>query len=452
MIRKVCFLVFSLVMSNLIFISPALSAPSYVDMNECDVNNPITQVCYISGTIERDSTTYLVGSDFELAFSDNTADRGASFSLVVSEAGPVYRGGGDFGAGTTAAQEGDIANFVVLYPTSLAIGQNLKTATWALHASKDFTYQKEITVISGTEVVKFTIEYEYLTSVMKLDCAFDDSEFFDFGFMAPKAACEQDDRDQTAFVNRTIDFFGYGAVGTIPPLDGGYVSWTGMSLSWALSTNSFWFQMIGPRYKSDGTRNAGQLEVYLPASAIDYFFGFSFEPNSDLVVSRTDFAPGATITDVLEAEDGVTLRTRDGGLVMAVESYLFSAPAFSFSNPNKPENSSSGAENSSSGGGGASSSSLTTVTPVIIPTTTSTPTINRSLKTRVRLSKIESLADFTVKPGQRLKIGIKKSSKGQCSISNGRVIATSSGDCVVRVTKFTKKGKKIKRFVTINYS
>jgi hypothetical protein len=130
MIRKVCFLVFSLVMSNLIFISPALSAPSYVDMNECDVNNPITQVCYISGTIERDSTTYLVGRDFKLAFSDNTADRGASFSLVVSEAGPVYTGGGgDFGIGTTAAQEGDIANFVVLYPTSLAIGQNLKTAT-----------------------------------------------------------------------------------------------------------------------------------------------------------------------------------------------------------------------------------------------------------------------------------------------------------------------------------
>lgn len=106
----------------------------------------------------------------------------------------------------------------------------------------------------------------------------------------------------------------------------------------------------------------------------------------------------------------------------------------------------------SSGGGGGGGSSSTTVAPVTIPLTTSTQTNTRALKTRVRLSKIESLADFTVKPGQRLQIGIKKSSKGQCSISNGRVVATTAGDCVVRVTKFTKNGKKIKRFVTINYS
>jgi hypothetical protein len=124
--------------------SSANSAPTYVDIPVCDLGSPIVEVCYVSATIDRGGVVYTVGTDFQLSVSDNSSFGGASFSLLVSETGPIYRGGGDFGVPMTAAQAGDTANFVVLYPTSLDIGSKLKSAVWAMHNSKDLSYTKKV--------------------------------------------------------------------------------------------------------------------------------------------------------------------------------------------------------------------------------------------------------------------------------------------------------------------
>ena len=338
-------------------ISPANAVPNYVDISECNLSNPITNICYVSATINRGGVLYQVGNDFELAVSDNDADGGASFSMHVSETGPIYRGGGSGGAGTTSAQAGDIANFVILYPTSLSVGTKLKTAVFAMHAAKDFTYTKEVQNISGGDVLKFTMSYQYYPTWYKIDCSYDRTVNYDFGFSPPGSQCEVDDRTQIESVNRSIDFFAYGDLEVaLPIFDGGYLSYSGTGVSWGFGSDQFAFQVIGPRYTSSGARNFGQLEVYMPANAIDYFFGFSFVPGTDLVVSRKDYAAGTIISDVLEASDGMTFSERSGGLIVEISSYPFSAPAFTFTNPNKSSSTPGDGDISSPSGGGSGAS------------------------------------------------------------------------------------------------
>ena len=416
------------------------NASAWADMPECDLTQAVTQICFVSGTVSRGPTTYILGTDYELTYLDGTASN-QGVRIAISDTGPNYAGGN--------VQEGDSASLTFLYPTSLAKGEEFQSATWLMAHHSDVSYTREVKSYSGSEVIEYSVAYEFLDVTLKSGCDYDSSTVYDFGALAANSTCEADDRNQNTFTNYSITFYSDGENELADPiLDMGFLSTTGQSISWAFNYAELLFFMIGPRYKSDGTRNTGYLQTYFPENAIIYFFGETFDADSDLVVSKTVYESGEADEAVLTVSDGLSLANRDNGLVITVPTYTFSAPVFSFSNPNRSR-SSGGSGSSGSGGGGSSS---TTVTPVSIPTTTSTQTITRALKTRVRLSKIESLADFTVKPGQRLKIGIKKSSKGQCSISNGRVIATTSGDCVVRVTKFTKKGKKIKRFVMINYS
>jgi hypothetical protein len=345
---------FLVLFSSIFFIvSPANAVPNYVDISVCNLSSPITNVCYVSATINRGGVFYQVGVDFELAVSDNDADGGASFSLVVSESGPNYKGA----SGATTAQAGDLANFVILYPTSLSIGTKLKTAVFAIHKAKDFTYTKEVQNISGSEVLRFTMSYQYYPTWYKFDCGFDRTVAYDYGFSQPLSQCEVDGRDQVEAVNASIDFFAHRDIEiALPIFDGGYLSYSGAGVSWGFGSDEFAFQVIGPRYTSSGARNFGQLEVYMPANAIDYFFGFSFVPGTDLVVSRKDYAPGTIITDVLEASDGMTFSERSGGLIVEISSYPFSAPAFTFTNPNKSSSAPGDGDTSSPSGGGSGAS------------------------------------------------------------------------------------------------
>lgn len=253
---------------------------------------------------------------------------------------------------------------------------------------------------------------------------------------------------------------GYGHVFVIPnSFANGYLSTDAESASLGSFVGEFTFRGANAHYQADGsTLQSGFYKTFIPRSALIEVFGNwnRISGLSGKIQILENFylkkVRNSILTDLVNSElENVDVSLNSDGIIISYSGFNYSTVNFDIE-PRTPSGGTDGGGGTSGGGGEISTPSTSIVSTVTAPSTSSVETISRRLKTRVRLDKVESLADFTVKPGQRLKIGIKKSSKNTCSISNGRVVAKQSGECVVRVTKFTKKGKKIKRFVSINYS
>jgi len=279
-------------------------------------------------------------------------------------------------------------------------------------------------------------------------------------------ACEVNTAEYTQFESLVTLLpvgSGYGHVFVVPnSFANGYLSTDAESATLNSFVGEFTFRGANAHYKADEvTLQSGFYKTFIPRNALIEVFGnwsrISGSSGKSEILDNFYLRKvrNAILTDLVDSEfENIDVLLDASGIIISYSGFNYSTVNFEIE-PRMPS--------SGTGGGGSSGSSSAVsrgstgtsslVAPVIDKTTlSSSQVLNRSIASKVRLSRIESLANFNVKPGQKLKIGIKKSSKGKCTISNGRVVATTSGDCVVRVTKFTKKGNKTKRFITINYS
>jgi len=282
----------------------------------------ITVPCLQSGTMSRSGSSV----PFRFTYSNNSGVGGASFSLLaeIETSTNVF----------APVAHGDVATaLVILYPTSSAVGGRLKTATWAMAGHKNFGYTKEIVTVNSTEVVKLTTSYEYINVARKTGCGVGSMTFG----AAPQAACESVgvsvDYDTSA--DRSIDFLAATDLDWLVAetgADGGYLNYLGASFMWGSTADTpLRFQLVGPHLKSADVNdlNSGSFQVYLPAALVTYVYGATFNPNTDLTLTRQD---EGVITETLSGTANVRLTQPNGAdLLIDVPTHPFSAPVFTVS-------------------------------------------------------------------------------------------------------------------------
>jgi hypothetical protein len=309
-----------------------------------------------------------VETDFWLEFQDQS-DPGVfgqgSAGLVVNIAfagGPI--GSPDELAGLKGPFAGDEGTFTILYPRIQADpfvysgagdalrGTDLAEGAFAVVAADDFFLTKVI----ETNWIEFTIEKTYVETWYREGCDFllefdGDGNLTsadpDTGFLFPTPECESPnnggDGDSFPQVRNDISFFTPDTFDFVTSTtDGGFLNYQGTGMTWYPEPafedigGAFQFQLVGPKFAGDTNRNTGALQAYLPAAYVDEIFGADFnvaDPSWQPV--RVDSGPGTRtvqdLTDVAQLSDPRS----NGGLLIEVSSYGFSAPAFSFASSDR---------------------------------------------------------------------------------------------------------------------
>jgi len=208
------------------------------------------------------------------------------------------------------------------------------------------------------------------------------------------------------------------------------------------------FQEIGPKF-ADGTNlNLGALEIFIPEGYLKYIFGGSSSDEidiSDLLAQRVDVLSEAEILvqNLTAADNGLTVAELstdvNRGILITVASHGYSAPGFSFASTDKAPLVSTASPTVVSGGGFVAQQPVVQQGPKI------KATLERAKGSRVKLAKLRSLADFNLKPGQKVRIRIAKSSRLDCRVEAGRVVSITGEACLIRATKILANGSKSKQ-------
>lgn len=345
--------------------------PAATKIVACTDGNRGVVVCYQSATIERGLTQLDVEIHFELFFQDESDPE------VFGEGGAGFVVRAEFGGVSNPVQEGgplagDVGAFTILYPRTQAdpffhdgTGANLRgvdlaAGAFAITTASNFDFTKTLKTVSSREVIEFVINKTYRDSWYRLGCEFlieldgdgnPTSVDPDTGFLFPTDACESpnlepgNSANSVSYVPNNISFYTpLTFVGFVNAAsDGGYLNYEGAGLQWFVEEatqdmgGAFQFQLVGPKFASGSDPNFGSLQAFIPQVAMAEIFGNDFNPAAPAFqAARVDASPeGRTVQDLV-SENAVVTSSRNGGLLIEVPSYGFSAPAFSFASNDRP--------------------------------------------------------------------------------------------------------------------
>jgi hypothetical protein len=357
---------FALVVGTL-FVGPVAyaSTPEPDEIVSCDISGADLrgeEVCFIDATVTRGGTTLSRGTDYKLYYQDQDAAFGeGSAGFVVFVGFDLFGTISPYGSG----QAGDVVELTLAYPVldrdpagdvEGLRGTDVAAGVFAITTAADFSFTKTLESSGSDNWVEFDISQTFVTDWSRgNDCffaGFDD----DTGYGIPSPGCESENGvngiTSDAFVSNFVSFF---TPETFPGFvtettDGGYLNYRGSGLSWFNDNNSFQFQLIGPSYADGSNRNTGSLQAFLPEPYMREIYGADFSPSApSWQPARLDLSDEGLLSQDLSSQ--LVTSERNGGLLIELASYQFSAPVFSFA--------------SISGSSGGSGSALTPGVPGI---------------------------------------------------------------------------------------
>lgn len=201
-------------------------------------------------------------------------------------------------------------------------------------------------------------------------------------------------------------------------------------------------QEVGPKFTAGTELNSGALEIFIPEGYMKYIFGqTSTVLLADVLAQRVDVLSATEILaeSLTFADNGLAVKERLGGIVITVDSHGYSAPGFSFHSIDKTPLVSTASPSVSSGGG------FVPQQPVVLEGPKIKFTLERVQSSRVKLAKLRALADFKMKPRQKVRIRIAKSSRLDCQRDSGRIVSLTGEACLIRATKLFANGSKSKQ-------
>lgn len=313
--------------------------PEPDEIVSCDVGGADlrgTEVCFITATVSRSGSPLVHGTDFRVFYQDENAAFGEG------SAGFVVRVGFDdsgFISPFNAGLPGDVVNLTIAYPlldrapsgsTEGLRGPDIAEGVFAITTAADFSFSKSVEGNGLVEWIEFDISQTYVTNWGREACNF--GEFDEVsGFLLPTAGCEAEDISSVPDVPNYISFYtpetfeGFVSSST----DGGYLNYRGSGISWFIEDSAFQFQLIGPRYADGSNRNSGSLQAFLPEPYMREIYGADFSPSSpSWQPARLDVSDEGVVRQDLSGQ--LSTSERNGGLLIELDSYQFSAPVFSF--------------------------------------------------------------------------------------------------------------------------
>lgn len=343
------------------------SPPPATKIVACTDLNRGVDVCYDAASIQRGATTLTVETDFELFFQDASDPGvqgfgGAGFVFSVD----VFPDFTDSNNPLFQSQDGDVGNFTIIYPRTQAEpfvysgtgsalrGEDLATAAFAITSAADFTFSKTLKEMNGRPVIEFVIDKTYVTTWFRQACNFSfelDAEgdpIYDpeTGFNFPTAECETPNslaggaaNDSESYVMNAVSFSTPDTFEFVTAEnDGGYLNYQGTGLSWFVEEanefvgGAFQFQLVGPKFAAGTDPNIGAVQAFIPQAFMAQIFGNDFNPaNPTLQAQRVDAEQGSRTVQDLVSANAVVTSARNGGILIELPSYGFSAPGFSFS-------------------------------------------------------------------------------------------------------------------------
>lgn len=353
---------FSLVGAGALVASLLVSAPAAANgeptpdaIVSCDVDGADrrgSEVCFVTASLTRSGSPLTIGTQFGLFYQDESAAFGEGAPGFVVRVGVQENGGLNAFA---SPSEGDVAELTIAYPVVNRAaagdveglrGTDVAAGVFAVTSAADFSYSKSIETLASRSWVEFDISKTFVESWSRTACTFgdfDDPDAFDeeTGYAIPPAACGVENGTDlgngagaitsTGGVQNSISFFTpetfTGFVNETS--DGGYLNYQGSGIVWFEENNSFKFQIIGPAFASGSTRNSGALQAFLPQGYMVEIFGPDFSPSSPVMESKRFDASQEAVTEQ-DLSNQVVASARNGGLLLELASYPFSAPVFSF--------------------------------------------------------------------------------------------------------------------------
>ncbi len=354
----------SLVVFATLFNGPESFAndPQPDEIVACDISGTDkrgSEVCFVEAdtSLSRDGSPLVHGTDWGLFFQDESAVYGEGSAGFTVRIGMEDSGSID---AFTAPNAGDVLSAHIAYPVvdqpadpdndiEGLRGTDLSAGAFAVTTAEDFSFSKSIETAGSDSWILFEIDMTFVTSWYREACTF--GEFDETsGFSQPTPECETPNgsgNDSEALIGQDIAFYtpqtfdGFVNETT----DGGYLNYQGTGVSWFTEASNFQFQLIGPRYASGTDRNSGALQAFLPEAAMRQIFGASFSPAEPTWnPQRKDVTDSGLQTEDLS--NSVVTSERNGGLLISLASYEFSAPVFSFA----AESDGSGSSDSNSSG------------------------------------------------------------------------------------------------------
>jgi hypothetical protein len=347
--------------------------PAATKIVACTDSNRGVVVCYDAASIQRGATILAAETDFELFFQDASDPGvqgfgGAGFDFSVE----VFPDFTDSDNPLFQSQDGDVGNFTIIYPRTQAEpfvysgtgsalrGEDLATAAFAITSAADFTFSKTLKEMNGRPVIEFVIDKTYVTTWFRQACNFSfelDAEgdpIYDpeTGFNFPTAECETPNslaggaaNDSESYVMNAVSFSTPDTFEFVTAEnDGGYLNYQGTGLSWFVEEanefqgGAFQFQLVGPKFAGGTDRNFGAVQAFIPQTFMAQIFGNDFDPNNPtLQAQRVDAEQGSRTVQDLVSTNSVVTSERNGGILIELPSYGFSAPGFSFSSSTNRE-------------------------------------------------------------------------------------------------------------------
>jgi hypothetical protein len=350
--------------------------PAATKIVACTDSNRGVVVCYDSASVQRGATTLAVETDFELVFQDESDPGvyggdgiGNAGFVVRAEFTPIFPQNADpiFGP-----LPGDVGNYTIIYPRTQAAqfvysgtgsalrGDDLATAAFAITSADDFTFTKELKTMNSKPVIEFVIDMTYITTWFRPDCNFyfemDDQGNVisgsdpETGFSFPTEECETPNslagngpNDSQANVSNAVSFYTPLTFDFVTAAnDGGYLNYQGTGLSWFVEEanefvgGAFQFQLVGPKFAAGTDPNFGAVQAFIPQAFMAQIFGQDFDPTDPIQAQRVDAEEGSRTVQDLVSANAVVTSVRNGGILIELPSYGFSAPGFSFSSTNRP--------------------------------------------------------------------------------------------------------------------
>ena len=358
-----------LILSVGAFVPSALAEETSLEPDaivSCDVGGTDlrgVEVCYLTATLTRGENDLDVDDDFGLFFQDESAafgDGSAGFTIRVGMA-EVIGGAKQDPFPFTPPEGGDILSTTVLYPVVDRVpvgeveglrGTDIAAGVFAVTSAADFSYTKTLESEGEKSWVRFDINKTHIDIWFRDECEFGDFDE-DAGIFAPKPECEVENGfgangDDPGIVSQSdvtndVAFYTPETFGICEECgetesfvnertDSGYLNYAGRGLTWYTDGPAFQFQIVGPRFAGGQDLNTGSLQAFLPTGYMQEIFGEDFDPNDPAFLPQR-FDVGSDGLEVEDLSETIQASARNGGLLIELASYPFSAPAFSFAAP-----------------------------------------------------------------------------------------------------------------------
>jgi hypothetical protein len=189
-------------------------------------------------------------------------------------------------------------------------------------------------------------------------------------------------------------------------------AYVGLPPDWDPVAGSLNYQVAAPHYDENGKVNVGTYTLSLPVAAAKCLYG------SDILPPSVDVTVGSEGGDPNFAAK-LGLSELNGWLNFSVKGFHYSSPTI---------RTKLGRASLSSSANG-----LLTVK------------VNRKITAR----SIAKFAGLQVKSTSKVKIVVAKSSRSRCAVEGTRLVAKATGQCRVTITVTPKRGKALKRTVSV---